>query len=187
MATKKKIDLVAEIKKAEGTLMGTRLTKLNQLVTAKEEHDKAVKKAHDDELKSYRGLLADFMKRVPYLSLLAEQLSKLAKLPEVPLTFPEKTYIFGAYTYTDLENKTQWGIGAMNPPQSVYGEARYIVVGATGDWITYNKHNTRNFGCDHLNDTYIVGVGSRYYPDSKEFMLAALEWEKQVIALVDSL
>ena len=184
---KKKIDLVAEIKKAEGTLMGARITKLNQLVTAKEEHGKAVKKAHEDELKIYQGLVDDFIKRVPYLSMLVDQLSKLAKLPEVPLAFPEKTYIFGAYTYTDLDNKTQWGIGAKKPAESVYNSPSYIMVGATGKWITYNTHKDRNFSCDQLNDTYIVGVGSRYYPDSKEFMLAALEWEKQVIALVDQL
>lgn len=184
---KQKIDLVAEIKKAEGKRMGARIIKLNQLVTAKEEHDKAVKKAHDDELKDFQGLLADFIKRVPYLSLLVDQLSKLTTLPTVPLSFPEKTYIFGAYPYTDLNNKTQWGIGAKKPAESVYNSPSYILVGATGKWIAYNTHKDRNFSCDQLNDNYIVGVGSRYYPDSKEFMIAALEWEKTLLATVDAL
>ena len=184
---KQKIDLVAEIKKAEGKRMGARIIKLNQLVTAKEEHDKAVKKAHDDELKEFQGLLADFIKRVPYLSLLVDQLSKLTTLPTVPLTFPEKTYIFGAYTYTDLNGKTQWGIGAKKPAASVYNTPSYILLGVTGEWVTYNKHKDRNFSCDQLKDNYIVGVGSRYYPDSKEFMIAALEWEKTLLATVDAL
>ena len=132
-------------------------------------------------------MLADFIKRVPYLSLLVDQLSKLTTLPTVPLTFPEKTYIFGAYPYTDLNGKTQWGIGAKKPAASVYNTPSYILLGVTGEWVTYNKHKDRNFSCDQLNDNYIVGVGSRYYPDSKEFMIAALEWEKTLLATVDAL
>lgn len=183
---KKKIDLAAEIKKAEGTLMGARIIKLNQLVTAKEEHDKAVKQAHEDELNTYKDLIADFMKRVPYLSLLVEQLSKLAKLPEVTIQLADTKWVFSAHKYDDANRKPCFGIGAKQPPSTAYASTYYIVVGPNGEWVTHKDNTTHNMYCTNLVDNdnkYVRG----HYPNSKEFMLAALEWEKTLLATVDAL
>ena len=181
---KKKIDLADEIKKAEDTLMGTRLTKLNQLVNAKEEHDKAVKKAHDDETKAFQEMLKSFAERVPQLSQLAEKVSKLAELPEIPIPNKEEKMFFGAHEYRDLGNNTRLGIGIRIPPVG-YGEAHRAMLDCKGSWITYKMHKS-DFSCDDIRDTDNA-YDRRHHANSKEFMLAALEWEKQLIALVDSL
>jgi len=180
MATKKKIDLVAEIKKAEGT----RLTKLNQLVTAKEEHDKAVKKAHDEETKEFQEMVKNFAKRVPYLSLLAEQASKLVKLPEIPIPNKEEKMSFGAYEYRELDDTSHLGIG-VHAPAVGYGDPHRTMMNCKGEWIRFDNHKDR-FSCNCIADSDNA-YDRRHYVNSKEFMLAALEWEKQVIALVDSL
>lgn len=187
---KKKIDPRTARKMAEQDLMAVRLEKVNKLAAAKETHDKAVKKAQEDELLDYRKQLDLFMKRAPDLVHMAIQVSKLANLPTVKMGKfwrDNDEYTFGAYRFTtnpyksELETKC---IGAFRPHQGL-GSPQYMVIGPDGQWISRGyTPDTPSPDFNYPTDTI---DNDRWYPNVKDFMLAALEWEKQLYALVDSL
>lgn len=188
--TKKKIDPRTASKKAEQDLMAVRLEKVNKLAAAKETHDKAVKKAQEEELLEYSKQLDQFMKRAPDLVHMATQVSKLTTLPTVKIGkfwLDKEEYTFGAFRYTtnpyksELETKC---IGAFRPAQG-FGSPQYMVIGPDGQWIARGyTPDTPSPDFRHPIETIDEKRG---YPNAKDFMLAALEWEKQLYALVDSL
>ena len=184
--TKKKIDPRTASKKAEQDLMAVRLEKVNKLAAAKEAHDKAVKKAQEDELLDYSKQLDLFMKRAPDLVQMAAQVSKLATLPTVKIGkfwLGEEEYTFGASTYRTTNHTQLTCIGAIRPREG-YGDAHYIVIGPDGQWVTNRETDEHGTYFEQLENKTSE---NRMRPNAKDFMLAALEWEKQLYALVDSL
>jgi hypothetical protein len=184
--TKKKIDPRTASKKAEQDLMAVRLEKVNKLAAAKEAHDKAVKKAQEDELLDYGKQLDKFMKRAPDLVQMASQLSKITNLPTVTMrTFflDKEAYVFGATTYRAKSGERHSCIGATRPREG-FGSASYVVIGPDGQWVT-SKVSDEQFV--HFEQLENKTSENRMRPNAKDFMLAALEWEKQLYALVDSL
>lgn len=182
--TTKKIDPRAASKQAERDLMATRMDKLNKLVEAKEAHDKAVQQAQDDELQDYSKQLDAFIKRVPELIQMASQVAKLATLPTVKMRkyFMDDTeYAFGATTYR-TNSRTQTCIGATRSREG-FGSEKATVIGPDGQWVT-NKFDVQGVCFEKLETKTSE---KRWRPNAKDFMLAALEWEKQLYALVDSL
>ena len=188
--TTKKINPRTASKKAEQDLMAMRLDKVNKLAAAKETHDKAVKQAKEDELRDYGKQLALFLKRAPALVHMAIQVSKLATLPTVKMGkfwLDNEEYTFGAFRYTtnpyksEIETKC---IGAFRPAQGL-GSPKYIVIGPDGQWIS--KGYTPGTPSPNFYQPPATIDEKRCYPNPKDFMLAAMEWEKQLYALVDSL
>lgn len=188
--TKKKIDPRTARKQAEQDLLAMRLEKVNKLAAAKDTHDKAVKKAQEKELRDYSKQLDLFRKRVPDLIHMAIQVSKLTTLTTVNMGkfwLDKEEYVFGAFRFTtnpykpEIETKC---IGAYRPSQG-FGSPKYLVIGPDGQWIT------SGYTPDTSSPNFYQPPASidekRSYPNPKDFMLAALEWEKQLYALVDSL
>ena len=183
---KKKIDPRTASKMAEQDLMAVRLEKVNKLAAAKETHDKAVKQALEEELIEYNKQLDLFMQRAPDLAQMASQVSKLATLPTVKMgTFwlGKEEYVFGATTYRANSNERRSCIGAIRPREG-FGSASYIVIGPDGEWVTNRASDEHMVNFEQLKNTTSE---NRWRPNAKDFMLAALEWEKQLYALVDSL
>lgn len=184
--TKKKIDPRAASKQAEQTLMAVRLDKVNKLAAAKESHDRAVQQAQEDELRNYGKQLDLFMKRAPDLAQMATQVSKLTTLPTVKMRkfhMDTEEYTFGASTYRTKNHTQLTCIGAIRPREG-FGSAKYIVIGPDGQWVTNKDADVPSVFFEKLVDKIDE---KRWYPNAKDFMLAALEWEKQLYALVDSL
>ena len=183
--TTKKINPRTASKQAEHDIMATRLDKLNKLVAAKEAHDKAVQQAQDDELADYGKQLDAFSKRAPALIQMATQVAKLAAIPTVTMRrycMSETEYVFGATTYPTSNGKPQMYIGATRQREG-YGSTSAIVIGPDGQWAS-NKYDVRGVCFEKLENKT---AENRWRPNAKDFMLAALEWEKQLYALVDSL
>ena len=183
---KKKIDPRTASKKAEQDLMALRLDKVNKLAAAKETHDKAVKKAQEDELRDYSKQLDQFMKRAPDLVQMATLVSKLTKLPTVKMRkfwLDKEEYVFGATTYWNHNREQLMSIGATRQPEGM-GSAKYLVIGPDGQWVTNKTAYEPSIYFQELENNI---AENRMYPNAKDFMLAALEWEKQLYALVDSL
>ena len=184
--TKKKIDPRTASKKAEQDLMAVRLEKVNKLAAAKEAHDNAVKKAQEDELRDYGKQLDKFMERAPDLVQMAAQVSKITNLPTVKVGkffLDKEEYVFGATTYRAKSGERRSCIGATRPREG-FGSASYIVIGPDGEWVT-SKVSDEQFV--HFEQLENKTGENRWHPNAKDFMLAALEWEKQLYALVDSL
>ena len=173
-------------KQAEQDLMAMRLDKVNKLAAAKETHEKAVQQDQEDELRDYSKQLDLFMKRVPDLIQMATQLAKLATLPTVKMSkfyLDKEEYIFGASTYESKDRKEIMSIGATRPREGL-SSARYLVIGADGQWVTNKDAYEPSV---YFNEPDNTATTNRCRPNAKDFMLAALEWEKQLFALVDSL
>jgi hypothetical protein len=171
---------------AERDLMAMRLEKVNKLAEAKETHDKAVKQAQEDELRDYGKQLELFLKRVPDLAKLASQVSKLTTLPTVKMHkfwLGKKEYTFGASTYSTANHAKLTCIGATRPREG-FGSAYYIVIGPDGQWLTNRDADEPSVYFATLENKTDE---NRMRPNAKDFMLAALEWEKQLYDLVDSL
>lgn len=183
---KKKIDPRTASKLAEQDLMAVRLEKVNKLAAAKETHDKAVKKAQEDELLDYSKQLDLFMQRAPDLVKMATQVSKLATIPTVKMGkfwLGKEEYVFGATTYRASSNERRSCIGATRQREG-FGSASYIVIGPDGEWVTSRASDEPMVHFEQLENKTSE---NRWRPNAKDFMLAALEWEKQLYALVDSL
>ncbi len=185
MATKK-INPRTARETADRELMTMRMDKVNKLVAAKEAHDMAVQHAREDELRDYGKQLDLFIKRAPELIKMAAQLSKLTTLPTVNMCkcwMDNEEYVFKASTYLANNRTTLMCIGAIRPREG-YGSAKYIVIGPDGQWVT-NKDAYEPSVYFH---TLVNKIDEKkWYPNVKDFMVAALEWEKQLYALVDSL
>lgn len=183
---KKKIDPRIASKMAEQDLMAVRLEKVNKLAAAKETHDKAVKQAQEEELLEYSKQLDLFMQRAPDLAQMASQVSKLATLPTVKMGkffLDKEEYVFGATTYRAKSGERRSCIGATRPREG-FGSASYVVIGPDGEWVTSRVSDEQFVHFEQLENK--TGE-NRWRPNAKDFMLAALEWEKQLYALVDSL
>ena len=186
MATKKTtkhVDLKEAIVKTEADINASRLAKITKMAEAKKEHDAAVQQAKEDELAEYRTQLEEFAKRVPFLCSLAKQLAVVMTVPIVPVNLARDTqysYEFGAFTYNNDRKEPHWCVGCrasdkVNPDYSVIDES--------GVWIDY-KMKTNIYAVkltDKVNPDRYNG------PNAKEFMLAAVEWEKKLLETVDSL
>lgn len=184
--TKKKIDPRTASKQAEQDLMAVRLEKVNKLAAAKEAHDNAVKKAQEDELRDYGKQLDKFMERAPDLVQMAAQVSKITNLPTVKMGkffLDKEEYVFGATTYRAKSGERRSCIGATRQREG-FGSASYIVLGPDGEWVTSRVSDEQFVHFEQLENK--TGE-NRWRPNAKDFMLAALEWEKQLYALVDSL
>jgi hypothetical protein len=183
---KKKTDPRTTRKQVEQDLMAIRLDKVNKLVAAKETHDNAVKKVLEDELRDYGKQLDLFMKRAPDLVQMATQVSKLAALPTVKMRkfcMGKEEYVFRASTYRTNYSTQLMCIGATRPREGLCS-ASYIVIGPDGQWVT-NKVSAEQLV--HFEELENKTTENRWRPNAKDFMLAALEWEKQLYALVDRL
>lgn len=182
----KKINPRTARKKADQDLMAMRLAKVNKLAAAKETHDQAVQQAQEDELRDYGKQLELFLKRAPDLVQMAAQVSKLTTLPTVKMRkfrMDKEEYSFGATTYRTKNHTQLTCIGATRPPEG-FGSAQYIVIGPDGQWVTNKDTDVPSVYFDHLENKIDE---TRWRPNAKDFMLAALDWEKQLYALVDSL
>ena len=182
----KKINPRTARKKADQDLMAMRLAKVNKLAAAKETHDKAVKQAQEDELHDYGKQLELFLKRAPDLVQMAAQVSKVATLPTVKMGkfwLGKEEYTFGATTYRAKSGERRSCIGATRPREG-FGSANYIVIGPDGQWVTNRETDEHGTYFEDLENNISE---NRMRPNAKDFMLAALEWEKQLYALVDSL
>lgn len=182
----KNVDPMEAIKQAEAKLNTVRLNKLDSLVKAKEDHDAAVAKAVDDEFASYNVLLEDFSKRVPFLSQVAAKLSKLATLPVVKFKTSEYEFAFSAYPYrrreADNTLKSVFGIGVQHRCSST---TYYSMFSPEGAWLKYPDLKEEHYSS--AEDIYRKPAKDGYHANVIQFMRAALDWEKQLIALVDSL
>lgn len=182
----KKINTRTAMEKADRDLMATRMDKVNKLAAAKEAHDNAVKQAQEAELRDYGKQLDAFMKRAPELIQMAAQVVKLTTLPTVKMRkfwMDSEEYVFKAYTYVASNRTPQMCIGAIRPCEG-YGRSPYIVLGPDGQWVTNKDAYEPSASFAKLADE--IGE-KRWHPNAKDFMVAALEWEKQLYALVDSL
>ena len=183
----KNIDPMEAIKQAEAKLNTVRLNKLDSLVKAKEDHDAAVAKAVEDEFASYNVLLEDFSKRVPFLSQVAEKLSKIATLPVVKFKTTQYEFVFSAYRYTRREAdntlKSVFGIGAQH--QCGGSNMYYSMFSPEGVWLKYPDLKEEHYRS--TDDLYRKPAKDGYHATVIQFMRAALDWEKQLLALVDSL
>jgi hypothetical protein len=171
---------------ADRDLMAMRLEKVNKLAEAKETHDKAVKQAQEDELRDYGKQLALFLKRAPDLVQMAAKVSKLTTLPTVKMRkfwLGKEEYTFGATTYRASSGERRSCIGATRPREG-FGSANYIVIGPDGEWVTNRETDEHNTYFETLENNISE---NRMRPNAKDFMLAALDWEKQLYDLVDSL
>lgn len=184
--TSKNVDPMEAIKQAEAKLNMVRLNKLDSLVKAKEDHDAAVAKAVDDEFASYNVLLEDFSKRVPFLSQVAAKLSKLATLPEVKFKTTQYEFVFSAYRYCrrEADNKltSVFGIGVKHQCAST---TYYSMFSPEGVWLKYPALQEEHYSS--ADDIYRKPAKDGYHATVIQFMQAALDWEKQLLALVDSL
>ena len=182
----KNIDPMEAIKQAEAKLNISRLNKLNALVKAKEDHDVAVAKAVEDEFASFNAQLEDFSKRVPFLSQVAEKLSKLATLPVVKFKTSQYEFAFNAYRYTRREAdntlKSVFGIGVEHRCSST---TYYSMFSPEGVWLKYPDLKEEHYRS--TEDIYRKPTKDGYHANVIQFMRAALDWEKQLLALVDSL
>ena len=182
----KNIDPMEAIKQAEAKLNMVRLNKLDSLVKAKEDHDAAVAKAVDDEFASYNVLLEDFSKRVPFLSQVAAKLSKLATLPVVKFKTSQYEFAFSAYRYcrreADNTLKSVFGIGVEHKCSST---TYYSMFSPEGVWLKYPDLKEEHYRS--TEDIYRKPTNDGYHATVIQFMRAALDWEKQLLALVDSL
>lgn len=182
----KNIDPMEAIKQAEAKLNTVRLNKLDSLVKAKEDHDAAVAKAVEDEFASYNVLLEDFSKRVPFLSQVATKLTKLATLPVVKFKTSEYEFAFSAYPYrrreADNTLKSVFGIGVQHRCSST---TYYSMFSPEGAWLKYPDLKEEHYSS--AEDIYRKPAKDGYHANVIQFMRAALDWEKQLIALVDSL
>lgn len=182
----KNIDPMEAIKQTEAKLNTVRLNKLDSLVKAKEDHDAAVAKAVEDEFASYNVLLEDFSKRVPFLSQVAAKLSKLATLPEVKFKTTQYEFVFSAYRYCrrEADNKltSVFGIGAKHQCSST---TYYSMFSPEGAWLKYPALQEEHYSS--ADDIYRKPPKDGYHATVIQFMQAALDWEKQLLALVDSL
>lgn len=182
----KNVDPKEAIQQAEAKLNMVRLNKLDSLVKAKEDHDAAVAKAVEDEFAAFNTLLEDFSKRVPFLSQVATQLSKLAKLPEVKFKTKEYEFVFSAYRYTRREAdntlKSVFGIGVQHKCSST---TYYSMFSPEGVWLKYPDLKEEHYRS--TEDIYRKPTNDGYHANVKQFMQAAFDWEKQLLALVDSL
>ena len=182
----KNVDPMEAIKQAEAKLNTVRLNKLDSLVKAKEDHDAAVAKAVEDEFASYNVLLEDFSKRVPFLSQVAAKLSKLATLPVVKFKTSQYEFTFSAYRYTRREAdntlKSVFGIGAQHQSGST---TYYSMFSPEGVWLKYPDLKEEHYRS--TEDIYRKPTKDGYQANVIQFMRAALDWEKQLLALVDSL
>jgi len=182
----KNIDPMEAIKQAEAKLNMVRLNKLDSLVKAKEDHDAAVAKAVEDEFASYNVLLEDFSKRVPFLSQVAAKLTKLATIPVVKFKTSQYEFAFSAYRYTRREAdntlKSVFGIGAQHQCAST---TYYSMFSPEGVWLKYPDLKEEHYRS--TDDIYRNPAKDGYHATVIQFMQAALDWEKQLLALVDSL
>ena len=182
----KNIDPMEAIKQAEAKLNTVRLNKLDSLVKAKEDHDAAVAKAVEDEFASYNVLLEDFSKRVPFLSQVAAKLTKLATIPVVKFKTSQNEFTFSAYRYTRREAdntlKSVFGIGAQHQCAST---TYYSMFSPEGVWLKYPDLKEEHYRS--TDDIYRNPAKDGYHATVIQFMQAALDWEKQLLALVDSL
>ena len=182
----KTVDPMEAIKQAEAKLNMVRLNKLDSLVKAKEDHDAAVAKAVDDEFTAFNVLLEDFSKRVPFLSQVASKLSKLATLPEVKFKTKEYEFAFSAYRYVRREAdntlKSVFGIGVQHNCSST---TYYSMFSPEGVWLKYPDLKEEHYRS--TEDIYRKPTNDGYHANVKQFMQAAFDWEKQLLALVDSL
>ena len=182
----KSVDPREAIQQAEAKLNMARLNKLDSLVKAKEDHDAAVAKAIDDEFTAFNGLLEDFSKRVPFLSQVAFKLSKLATLPEVKFKTKEYEFVFSAHRYirreADDKLKSVFGIGVKHDCAST---TYYSMFSPEGAWLKYPDLSEEHYSS--ADDIYRKPTNDGYHVTVKQFMQAAFEWEKQLLALVDSL
>lgn len=188
MATKK-INPRTARKKADLELMAMRMDKVNKLAAAKEAHDMAVQHAQEDELRDYGKQLDLFMKRAPELIQMATQVSKLTTLPMVKMRkfgMDKEEYVFKASTYVSNNLTPLMCIGATRQREG-FGCAYYIVIGPDGQWVTNKAAYEPSVRLVSF-ETLVDNIGEkRWYPNAKDFMVAALEWEKQLYSLVDSL
>lgn len=186
MATKKTtktVDLKETIAKTEADINAARLAKITKLADAKKEHDAAVQQAKEDELAEYRTQLEEFSKRVPFLCSLAKQLAVVMTVPTVMVNLARKcqySYVFGVFQYkTDSREPKHWCVGCKSN-----GHDNHYVIDESGVWLDYKVRN---------KDIYATELSDKVVPDSfsgpnaKEFMLAAVEWEKKLLETVDLL
>ena len=182
----KNVDPMEAIKQAEAKLNISRLNKLNSLVKAKEDHDAAVAKAVEDEFADFNAQLEDFSKRVPFLSQVADKLSKLSTLPVVKFKTSQYEFAFSAYRYTRREAdntlKSVFGIGAQHQCAST---TYYSMFSPEGVWLKYPDLKEEHYRS--TDDLYRKPTRDGYHANVIQFMRAALDWEKQLLALVDSL
>jgi hypothetical protein len=182
----KNIDPMEAIKQAEAKLNISRLNKLNSLVKAKEDHDAAVAKAVEDEFADFNAQLEDFSKRVPFLSQVADKLSKLSTLPEVKFKTSQYEFAFSAYRYirreADNTLKSVFGIGVMHQSGSTM---YYSMFSPEGVWLKYPDLKEEHYRS--TEDIYRKPTRDGYHANVIQFMRAALDWEKQLLAIVDSL
>lgn len=187
-ATKKKtLDPKAELAKTEAAFDDIRLQKLDALVNAKVAHDKAVKTAKEDELAGFKTQLETFSKRVSFLCNLAKKLAVVGTVPVIPVKFnrPHKyEYEFSAFKYGFKGGDSDhWCVGIRDTEKS-YHTVNYYVVNETGVWLDYHISNKTIYATDLCTSTDPTEHSG---PNVKEFMLAALEWEKKLIEAVDQL
>lgn len=182
----KTVDPMEAIQQAEAKINTARISKLDALVKAKEVHDTAVKKAAEDEFATYRELLTEFRKRVPFLNSIVVQLAKLkVKMPTITLHL-HNDVTFGAHQYTryvHCSSQTVYGIGTTYKGASTY----YTMLNPEGNPVTYKEQLGSYASSEEIKMNPPVNDCYRSNPTVKEFMIAALDWEKQLLAIVDSL
>ena len=191
MTTKKKtVDPKAELAKTEAAFDDIRLKKLNSLVKAKVANDKAVAKAKTDELAGFKTQLENFSKRVPFLCSLAKKLAVVGTVPVIQVKFnrPHKyEYVFSAFKYGIKygygPQTDHWCIGIRDDDKS-YHTVNYYVVDETGKWLDFHVSNKTIYTTDLCSS---ADPGEFSSPNVKEFMLAAVEWEKKLIDAIDQL
>ena len=188
MATKKKTtktaDLKGKIAKTESDINAARLAKVTKLAEAKKEHDRAVQKVKEDELAEYCVQVEQFAKRVPFLCSLAKKLSEFTTVPTLKLDLGRAniySYQFGLYRYTiGSMDSNHWCIGC----RSDRACADFWVIDETGVWLD-DKVQNKSICAERLSKG--VDLDRFMGPNAKEFMLAAVEWEKKLIDMVDAL
>ena len=187
-ATKKKpLDPKAELAKTEAAFDDIRNKKLDALVNAKVAHDKAVKTAKEDELAGFQTQMENFAKRVPFLCSLAKKLAVVGTVPTIPVKFSRShqyEYVFSAFKYgIKGGNGDHWCVGIRDDEKS-YHTVNYYVINETGVWLDYHISNKTIYATDLCKSAEPTSFNG---PNVKEFMLAALEWEKKLIEAVDQL
>ena len=190
MATKKKtVDPKAELAKTEAAFDDIRLKKLDTLVKAKVANDKAVAKAKTEEMAGFKTQLENFFKRVPFLCTLAKKLDVVGTVPVLQVKFnrPHKyEYVFSAFKYCikySNDDTTHWCIGIRDDEKS-YHTVNYYVVDETGKWLDYHVSNKTIYATDLCAS---AGPSEHSGPNVKDFMLAAVEWEKELLNAIDKL
>ena len=181
--TAKPIDIKEAIVKTENDINAARLAKVTKLAEAKINHDTTVRKAREDELAEYRNQLELFAKRAPFLCSLAKQLAVFTTVPTIPVKFSGSRnyeYEFGAFKYMTAGKELHMCVGCRASHKAT---PDYFVFDESGVWID------RTLKTDLYTGKLSGDVNPDRYsgPNAKEFMLTALDWEKQLLALVDSL